>query len=347
MSNLKLALRKHANVLIAVLILISVAAPIFVLYVAYPSYLQYPNSFEITWKGRTFYLIFLWLFFLETILAWEELKTAKHRLKSVGTIALVVALMLPTLYVVAANNSAWNKGIVDLTWANGIKEFPDWMPLSTEYLVFTALFTLIVLLGYGLKGVGNFSTSIFFLGIIGFLYTIDNMFPYGRFTPFQMLVPTTANLSAGVLNLMGFTTAWGGIHEGAPYLLASNATQHWGAYIAWQCSGIDSLLIYSVTILLFLKKSAIPLRQRIVYFAVGAVVTYFINILRIVTIFTIGLGGGNVDLFHNYYGQLYSIGWIISYPLIIIGSRWLWGRMQISRNTKTELTPGFKPSASR
>jgi len=112
--------------------------------------------------------------------------------------------------------------------------------------------------------------------------------------------------------------------------------------IGWPCSGVESLLIYSVTILLFLQKSVIPWKHRIIYFVIGGIVTYFINILRIVTIFVIAINGGDVWTFHDYYGQLYSITWIISYPLIIIGSRALWG---IIRSWKTGKKDGAKFSA--
>jgi len=37
-----------------------------------------------------------------------------------------------------------------------------------------------------------------------------------------------------------------------------------------------------------------------------------------VSIFIIGINGGDVWRFHDYYGSLYSITWIVAYPLIII-----------------------------
>jgi hypothetical protein len=55
--------------------------------------------------------------------------------------------------------------------------------------------------------------------------------------------------------------------------------------------------------------------------------------LRIATIFMIGVGGGDINPFHNYYGPLYSISWIISYPLIIIATRALWTRIMPGRAT--------------
>ncbi|MEM2117426.1 MAG: exosortase/archaeosortase family protein [Candidatus Bathyarchaeia archaeon] len=351
-------LKKNSVTIMILLPLFSIIAPFAILYlyqdVAYPSYPYYykvyTNTFEATWKGRTFYLFFLWLFALEMILGWEAFKTIKWKLKSIKTAMFVITLLLPTLYIIVANFYGFNKAIVDWTYDRGMhppERPPDWMPLSTEYLVLTVLFALTILVGYEITGLMNYSISITFLGIIGLIYTIDNLYPKGQFTPFQILVPTTSMLAANVLNLLGYRTTFLTPTEGMPHLEVSNSTNSWNAVIAWACSGIDSLIIYSVTILLFLKRSAIPTKQRIIYFVIGAAVTYFINIIRIATIFIIGVNGGDWEAFHNFYGQLYSITWIISYPLIIIGTRALWSKIR-SWKTVANNTAGFshqtKPS---
>jgi exosortase/archaeosortase family protein len=181
----------------------------------------------------------------------------------------------------------------------------------------------------------DFSISVLFLEIIGLIYTINYLYPNGRFLPFQFLVPTTASLAANVLNLMGYSTSISEIRD--PYygwlssLKASdpnNPSISAKFEIAWACAGVESLLIYTVIILLFLKKTPIPWKHRIVYFIIGAVVTYFINILRIVAIFVISINKGDWLTFHDFYAQLYSITWIMSYPLIIIGSRALWRKIR-------------------
>ncbi len=314
--------------LMKLLPLIAFTIPFLILYSLYPA------SYELTWKGRTFYLFFLWLALLEIILNWDKIpKTKIRNLKSLRTWAFVAAIVLPILYVVAANYWGLNTAILDFGRNNNISyNVLEFLPLSTEYLVLTVLFAFIVSLYYGIDQLGNFSISTFFLGIIGMVYTIDNLYPWGRFTPFQILVPTTTMLAAGVLGLMGFGTSISFSNDpqmGSLTQLRVSALNGKTATfnIAWPCSGIESLLIYSVTILLFLKNSSIPWKQRIVYFVFGAVITYFINALRIATIFIIALNGGDVGVFHNYYGQLYSIFWIMSYPLIIMASRALWGRI--------------------
>ncbi|MDI6904159.1 MAG: exosortase/archaeosortase family protein [Candidatus Bathyarchaeia archaeon] len=320
--------RKNTQILVKLSPVFSFIVPFLILY------FLYPNSFEATWKGRTYYLFFLWLVSLEIILGWEEIQTNKvDKLRSVRTFAFIITLLLPTIYVFAANYCGLNAVIADLAKQNNIP-WVEWILISTEYLVFTALFSLIILAEFGIIGLKDFSISVFFLGIIGAIYTIDNLCPYGRFTPFQILVPTTTNLAADILNLMGYQTRMSFIsnhpvYGSMPYLAIKDSQGFWRGFgIAWPCAGVESLLIYTVTILLFLKKTAIPWKHRMIYFVIGAIVTYFINILRIVTIFVISANGGDVWTFHDYYGQLCSITWIISYPLLIIGSRALWSKIK-------------------
>jgi len=103
-----------------------------------------------------------------------------------------------------------------------------------------------------------------------------------------------------------------------------------GFSIAWPCAGVESLLLYTLTILVFLQTLPALKRQKVIYFTVGFVVTYFVNILRIVTIFLIALNKGDVWAFHNYYGWLYSVSWIVFYPLVITGCQRLLNRRERS-----------------
>jgi thaumarchaeosortase len=316
-------------------------------------YYLYPDSFELMWKGRTFYLFFLWLILMELILNWDKIGPTKIRqLKSVRTLGFIAAIILPFLYILAANCWGLNMTILNFGTSDIAKyiNMPNeqyaniivYLPLSVEYLVFTVLFVFLVSMYFGREQLGIFSLSTVFIGVIGMIYTIDTLFPYGRFSPFQMIVPTTTMLAADILNMMGFSTliiTKG--YEQYGMLTTLNVTAQNGANaafnIAWVCSGIESLLIYSIVILLFLKNTAISLKQKIMYFAVGAGITYFINALRIATIFIIaineGVNSNAVQTFHNFTGQFYSISWIMVYPLIILASRSCWSRRSAFRTS--------------
>jgi len=159
---------------------------------------------------------------------------------------------------------------------------------------------------------------------------------YGSFAPFQVFVPTTAMFAEKILNLMGYQTilVFG---KSMPILyVTSQSGSGWGASIAWPCSGVESLIIYTIVIILFLRTTVLSRKQKGIYFVIGAIITYFINVLRIVTIFVIAVNGGDWVKFHDFYGQLYSITWIASYPLIIIGSGALWTKIKGRKPNTTE-----------
>ena len=324
MQTILLFLKKYANTLMKLLPLVAFAAALLWLYSVDS------RSFESMWKGRTFELFFVWLISLELILSWENLQTNKiNKLVSARTFAFIIALLLPTMYVVFANYSGLNTAIEASARQSGVK-WANYMPLAAEYLVFAALFSLITFLSYGTKGLRDFSVPTFFIAAIGALYTIDNVFPYGQFTPFQFFVPTTAVLATQILSLMGYSTNLDLSLGSLPYLTATDSanparTASFG--IAWPCAGIESFLIFTVVTLLFLKRMPISWKAKTGYFAIGAAVTYFINVLRIVTIFMIGMNGENISTFHSFYGPLYSIAWIASYPLIILGSQSAWHKI--------------------
>ncbi|MCW4030859.1 MAG: archaeosortase/exosortase family protein [Candidatus Bathyarchaeota archaeon] len=333
-------LKKHENALLKLLPLMAFVLPLLWLY------LLDAGSFELMWKGRTFQIFFVWLIVLELILGWESIQpTHTTKLFSAKTLVLIAALLLPTVYVILANYLGLNTAISEASRQSGVVWW-DSMTLSTEYLVFTALFCVIVYLQFGKKGLKDFSVPAVFLGIVGALYTIDNVFPYGQFTPFQLLVPTAANLAASILNLMGYQTSLNAAGT-MPRLTATNPVnpiQTATFDIAWPCAGIESLLIFTVVALLFLKRMHINWKAKFCYFAIGVAVTYSINILRIVTIFTIGMNEGDVQLFHFYYGPLYSITWIVSYPLVILGSQILWRKIASKNAPPTKKSQPPQPN---
>lgn len=353
MLNITQKIKKNIGILIRLSPLLSFIIPLFLLYSLYPGSFEgaTPPSWEGWWQGRFLYLFFIWLISLEIILDWENLKTSKvNKLKSIRTIALIITFLLPTIYVVAANYFEVNTKIVDLAKQHDVPQ-AHLVPLAVEYLVFAVLFGLMTFLVYGIKGIKDFSISTLFLMAIGILYMIDDMYPVGRFAPFQFFVQPTAGLAANVLNIMGYQTTMSfseyipslGYIGYTPVLTAKDSLgrSSGDVYIAWPCAGVESLLIYTLTVLLFLKNAPFLWKRKkiyftagavAIYFAVGAIVTYFINALRIATIVVILINRGDWEHFHNFYGPLYSIIWIVSYPLIIIGGHALWRKI---RNWKT------------
>lgn len=358
MLNVFRSIKKEPQKLLPLLPLVAFIIPLVVLYILNPieppsgiapSVSDARDSFESMWKGRTFQLFFVWLVSLELILGWEHFKENKlSKPLSARTILVAVMMVLPTVYVLASYYFGLNDAIISWSTAQNIK-WASSMPLSIEYLVFAALFGAMAFLVFGKKGLFAFSIPAVFMVLVGALYTIDNVYPYGQFTPFQLFVPTTAFFASQVFGLMGYNTVLGNEYDlnfgTMPTLTVDGPAGFAKFAIAWPCAGIESLLIFTVVILLFLKRMPISWKAKIGYFAIGAIVTYFINILRIVTIFMIGMQYGTTSVevqdFHFYYGPLYSITWIIAYPLLIFASQSLWHRF---RNRKLPKPISAKPN---
>ena len=330
----------NKDVLVKLMPLFAFVIPLAVLYALNPwdPYLSIStqDSFQLMWKGRTFQLFFIWLIALEFILSWETIKVKFTQKNYTKLYAVAVVSLLPILYVAAEYYFGLNGAIVNWATQSGVY-WASSMPLAIEYLVFSALFCVITFLYFGRRGMKSFVLPALFVALIGVLYTIDNVFPYGAFTPFQLLVPTTATMAATTLGWMGYGTVLG-TESGMPTLQVTGPLGTAKFEIAWPCAGVESLLIFTAVTLLFLQRIPMSWKAKAGYFTVGAGITYFINILRIDTIFTIGMQYGvtsiQVQDFHFYYGPLYSIAWIVSYPLIIIFIQVLWQKLKAAK------TPG-------
>lgn len=329
-------LKVDSEALVKLLPLFAFAFPLALLFLLNPAdpFLQVnaQDSFSLMWKGRTFELFFIWLILLEFILSWENFKLKISCQNKAKLAAFAVALTLPTVYIVSEYYLGLNAAISNWSMQRGVAFYYS-MPVSMEYLALAAFFFLVISLCFGKKGLLGFALPGVFAALVGVIYTIDNVFPYGQFTPFQILVPTTASLAAKTLNLMGCATSLT-MQNGMPTLQATGPLGTATFAVAWPCAGIESLLIYTAVVLLFLQQIHTTWKTKAVYFAAGAVVTYFINVLRIVTIFTIGMKYGTtssqVETFHSYYGPLYSISWIIAYPLVIYVIQGLWQKRKMA-----------------
>lgn len=280
-----------------------------------------------TMKGRMFYLFFLWLLFIESVIDWDEIVDKKPR-NRFRILAFFVCAVIPLIYVLGVNFWGLDQAVLSLGQKLG---FEGDMPLkfgwalSFEYLVFGFSFLAAVLLAYKKEGLGFFSMGLSLLVGMGIVYTIDTFRPYGTFKPFEMLALPTAACAAAILDILGyrfslsFDTRY--VHPVYGSMPVIN-----GVGIGWPCAGVHSLFLFTVMILLFFKRSSISTFRKFIYFVVGAFGTYFVNVLRIVSIFVIIWNGGvnvlfwylDADFFHNSVGELYFIFWIFIYILIIV-----------------------------
>ena len=274
-----------------------------------------------TWKGRMFYLFFLWILFMESIIDWSKIveKKPKNRFR---IFAFFVCAVIPLIYVLSVNFWGIDQVILDVGEGLGFTDTSlvfHW-PLCIEYLVFAFSFLVAIFLAYGKLGLGHFSIALSLLVGMSVIYTI-NAFesgPGGIFKPFAMLTLPTAACAAALLDILGysFTLSFRPGLNSMPLIITSSGA----AYIGWPCAGVHSLFLFIVIILLFFKRSSISTFRKFIYFVVGTIGTYLVNVLRIVSYFVIleNDGASAARFFHNSLGELYFVSWMFSCILIIV-----------------------------
>jgi len=304
-----------------------------------------PDLFFLTWKGRALSLFFLWLIFLELVLAGGSFVHKEFSsFKGWRVFALFAFAAAPSLYVIVTNLSPVRQGMIGLGELIGVARMweepnvrygfiKEHFPISLEYLCLTLFFTIFIWFTYGKNGLRHFAVSLFFLGAIGTVYMADTLYPFGAFTPFQSFVPFTASSAEQVLRWMGYTASWefksvGGVELPVMSVRGGSSVVEYG--IGWPCAGVQSLFIYTFTILLLLKQMNTQIISKVVYFVIGAVGTYIVNILRVVSIFLIALheGGAAAKTFHDFYGEFYAITYIVLYLMIVIVVHKKWRKLR-------------------
>ena len=292
--------------------------------------------FELTWKGRMFLLVFLWLLLIESAIDWRKFVDEKPKNRKI-MLASLVCVIIPTIYILATNFLGLDLSILKIGhYVFGIRSVSgtnvpeDFLhlawPLSCEYIVFTVFFISAVLLAYKTKGLKALSISFALLGGIGIAYLFDTIYPFGVFRPLQAFALPTSATAAALFDLLGYgvrlvfpAPAYPN-EPSLPSLTVIMEGKTAGANIAWACAGVQSLLLYALIILVFFKKAEIiSAFRKVIYFIIGLFGTFFVNVLRVMSILIIMLNSGSDAgmIFHNTYGEIYSVIWIFLYILLI------------------------------
>ena len=90
--------------------------------------------------------------------------------------------------------------------------------------------------------------------------------------------------------------------------------------IAWPCAGVHSMFLYTLIMLLLFRKSSMSRFRKLIYFIVGAIGTYLVNVLRIIAYYFIRVKSGlsAATTFHDQYGEILFVTWILLYILLIV-----------------------------
>jgi thaumarchaeosortase len=231
--------------------------------------------------------------------------------------------------------------------------------LAMDYLAYALFCLLATALLYSVQSILLMATPVIYLVGSGVLDMMDAYFPENSLAFLQVWVYLIWNVVVFLLSLMGFQT---GINLGAAkvnppaLLLQGNRLYLWGfkgfigLAIYWPSSGVVSMIVYSLVILVLMVKLDAPRKRKLVYAAIGAVGTYFVNVIRI-TLIVLYVTYISLDFeaFHASIGEVLFIIWIFIYLLAVIHyeNSHPWKRGPTATAPQTKTITSHRPSRAK
>jgi thaumarchaeosortase len=283
-----------------------------------------PETFELFWSGAGQLGrggLFLVLFFL----GFDLLDLPKVRIDWTRGRKIVVALTVAVgvLYFVevapgqSLMNVIYSVGRTLGAHADVSNPNSASFLMATDYLALTvylaALTTALFSKNTIIKVVTPFALSA---GMMIF-YALDAFFPYDTLGPLQFwanfIVAAVAFLAKVFgLSIYGFSNHLNiaGLHAYCPLV------------VFWPSVGVQSMLIYSVVMVVLAAKLQAPRNRKLAYAAIGIAGTVFLNVIRIFSIAYYGYAYAatcnQVNDFHNIIGEILFPIWIVLFLASII-----------------------------
>jgi thaumarchaeosortase len=283
------------------------------------------------WGGQIGRAGFAFLFFL---VAWD-FHDSRNKLKATRSkwryaLAGVALALLLVYYWERVMNADWTTYLrVFVTSQLGVSQkSPLSFLLAMDFVVFAVYCAIVTALLYSPKAAALIVTPIIYALGSGILDMMDAYFPEDSLAFLQIWVYVIWNVVVFLLSLLGFHTnvnPLAGTVQPPSIQLIGNRLLLWGSKgfitlaIFWPSSGVVSMIVYSLVIVVLMVKLDAPRKRKAIYAAIGAAGTYLVNVIRITLIVLyVAFVSLDVEAFHQSIGEVLFITWIFIYLLFVI-----------------------------
>ena len=292
-----------------------------------------PGSFSLIWFwGRQIGRAgFAFIFFL-VVWDWHD---SRRRLKATGkrwrqVLALIMLSLVLVYYWERVVNSAWTDYLrVYVTSRLGVSQkSPLSFLLAVDFVVYALYFITITAVLYSPSAASLLITPVIYALGSGILDMMDAFFPEDSLAFLQVWVYVIWNVVILILSVLGFHNVVRSPFGPIPpptVLLEGNHLYLWGfkgfitLAIFWPSSGVVSMIVYSLVIAVLMVKLEATRKRKTAYAIVGALGTYFVNVIRITMIVLyVTYVSLDVEAFHESIGEVLFVCWIFAYLLVVI-----------------------------
>jgi len=287
------------------------------------------ESFILGWNEGRSGLLF-GAFFL--LMEWQEARNLLTvRLTRNREIAFSLCIALLTLFFIAVYAFDLHAVVAEAGKTLNVQNdtfLKNWVWLW-EYIVLAAYILGMVTSLFSVRNISKFSVPFVYLLGMASILLLDGVYPYESLGFLQGMVPMITEIVVGLLWLSGvYIMRSPELNAPRPsvqiidnMLSIRGTTGYMNLLMYWPCVGILSMLIYSLIIIILMVKLEAPLKRKIIYAAVGAVGTFFTNILRIFSItYYVAYISVDIKIFHENIGEVLFLFWIIAFLMIVTQS---------------------------
>ncbi len=289
-----------------------------------------PASFSVFWfwgeqVGRAGFIFLIFLVLWEWYDSRHQLVPTQEKWRTISAVIATVVLFI--YYYERVVNHEWTVSLrIFVTSQFGVSEkAPLSFLLAMDYLLYALYSLIIVALLYGPKSIRMIVTPAIYATGSAILDLMDAFYPEDSLAFMQSWVYFIWNVVAGILYLLGFHTASPGNITIPSILLNGNQLSLWGykgfirILIFWPSSGVVSMIMYSLVLVILLVKLNAPRSRKAVYALLGALGTYLANVFRITLIVLyVTYVSLDVKTFHDAIGEVIFLSWIVIFLYLVI-----------------------------
>ncbi|AIF83737.1 exosortase/archaeosortase family protein [Candidatus Nitrososphaera evergladensis SR1] len=304
----------------------------------------YPDSFNLSWNEGRGGFIFAMAFIAAELVGVRQPVSKRKFLVVAGLAALTIGYFAALPY-------GLHDSIRDTGLSYGIRSevIGSWM-FMWDFVVM-ALFvgaSLVVL--FGKKWYKIAPAGAIYLAGSAVILSLDAFFPYDTLGPLQIIVPAYLQIDQAVIRFIDtniMDIGKGVVATARGNLLVLNGLHGpFALQVFWPSAGVHSMIIYTLVMLAFLLKMEIPLKRKLIYFAIGTLGTVAVNVVRIISLTMYALivtaNPREWEAFHSVAGEIMFLPWLGIYLGIVMyteGRRLRRMRQQQASTTPSSTSP--------
>ncbi len=288
----------------------------------------YPDTFSLSWnEGRGGFLFAM--AFIAAELVGIRRDVDKRRFYIV--IGLAVLTIIYFIALEPGNPSGLRAYIENGATVYNVSLKDSWIWMW-DFVLMSVYVTISLAVLFGKKWYKIAPAGAIYLIGSAVILSLDAFFPFDTLGPLQVIVPVYLQIDQAVINFIDHNIINIGppspLSNADPAIARGNMLILNGLHgpfvlqVFWPSAGVHSMIIYSLVMLAFLLKMEIPLKRKLIYFAIGTFGTASVNVVRITSLSMYALVvTTNVhewEAFHSVAGEIMFLPWLGIYLAVVM-----------------------------